>query len=46
MANNLSLIEQMLLERADQVIVIDDDSIMIDDKKIELAKEEKSILQS
>lgn len=46
MVNNLSLIEQMLLERADQVIVIEDDCIMVDDKKIELTEEEKSILQS
>ena len=46
MDNNLSLIEQMLLERADQVIAIEDDYIMVDDKKIELTEEEKSILQS
>lgn len=46
MDNNLSLIEQMLLERADQVIAIEDDCIMVDDKKIELTEEEKSILRS
>ena len=46
MDNNLSLIEQMLLERADQVIAIEDDYIMVDDKKIELTEEEKSILKS
>jgi hypothetical protein len=46
MGNNLSLIEQMLLERADQVIAIEDDYIMVDDKKIELTEEEKSILKS
>jgi hypothetical protein len=46
MDNNLSLIEQMLLERADQVIAIEDDYIMVDDKKIELTEEEKSIIQS
>ena len=45
MDNNLSLFEKMLLERADQVIVIEDDYIMVDDKKIELTEEEKSILQ-
>jgi len=46
MDNNRSLIEQMLLERADQVIAIEDDYIMVDDKKIELTEEEKSILKS
>ena len=46
MDNNLSLVEKMLLERADQVIAIEDDYIMVDDKKIELTEEEKSIIQS
>ena len=45
MDNNLSLVEKMLLERADQVIAIEDDYIMVDDKKIELTEEEKSIIQ-
>lgn len=45
MGNNLSLVEKMLLERADQVIAIEDDHIMVDDKKIELTEEEKAILQ-
>lgn len=39
MDNNLSLVEKMLLERADQVIAIEDDYIMVDDKKIELTEE-------
>ena len=46
MASELSLIEQMLLERAGQVIAIEDDYIMVDDKKIELTEEEKTKLKS